>query len=802
MLQTLLRTSLRSLRRRAGYTAINVMGLAIGLACCLLIGLYVRFHLSFDQHHEQSDRIVRVATIFNERKPVALTPNILAPTIKQTFPEVETTARVASTKRRILRQDGQATPVDDFYFADPSVFDVFTLPVLRGDSNGALDEPWTLVLTASAARSYASSVDEAVGTTLSINDQNYTVTAVIEDPPSTSHWQYAMLASSTPLSWYKEENHRWSMANYITYAVVNSRDAIQPLQSKIDALLQERMGEQLEAAGVSMSYVLQPLTQIHLSVEGNWTYVYLFGAIALLILLVAGVNFVNLATARSTERAREVGVRKTLGAGRAGLVGQFLAEAVVLALLAAAVALALGQAVLPAFEQVAQADLTTSLLAEPMAVAALLLGALATGLLAGAYPALVLSGFQPVRVVQGAFESKREGQWLRNGLVVTQFAASIALIAATFVVYNQLDYMQSKNLGFDREHVVTLPLMRPLMDRVGTLQRELQSVAGVRSVSALSSLPGEQHGGYSFDEIGREGDEHSFTGLVTGLIAQPGIVDALGLRLLAGERLPDASTYSVEEQGTPFLINETIARGAGWSAQEAVGQPLSMSGREGYVRGVVADFHVQSLRSAMDPVALFMESDGAYALDHAVVRLDGSQISESLAGIESAWARLAEGVPFSYAFLDDQYNALYRAEQRTGNVLGIISVLAVFVACLGLVGLAAYTTQRRMKEISVRKVLGATVPQILALLSRNVLILVGTAFVVAVPIAYVGAERWLGQFAYATSVGVTPFLVAGLATAVLATGATMLQTNQPRQHPPPRVTQIPNRAQRPERGAP
>jgi putative ABC transport system permease protein len=517
--------------------------------------------------------------------------------------------------------------------------------------------------------------------------------------------------------------------------------------------------------------------------------VYLFSGIAVLILLVAGVNFVNLATARSTERAREVGVRKTLGAGRAGLVGQFLAEAVVLALLAATVALGIAQAVLPAFEQLAQADLTTSLLAEPVAVAALFVGALMTGLLAGAYPSLVLSEFDPAKVVKGSFDARPEGQWLRHGLVVTQFAASIALIAATFVVYNQLDYVQSKNLGFDREHVVTLPLLEPIKDRLGTLQREVQSVAGVRHAAAISSLPGEQHGGYSFDKVGREGDDHSFSGLVTGMIAQPGIVDALGLRLLAGERFPDAPTYSIEEQGTPFIINETIARGAGWTPREAIGQPLSLNGREGTVRGVVADFHVQSLRSAMDPVALFMEADGAYALDHAVVRLDGSQVSESLAGIESAWSQMAGGVPFSYTFLDDQYDALYRAEQRTGSVLGIISILAVFVACLGLVGLAAYTTQRRMKEISVRKVLGATVPQILALLSRNVLLLVSAAFVVAVPIAYIAAKQWLGQFAYATSVGVSPFLIAGIATAALATGATLLQTVRAAQSNPADVLQ-------------
>lgn len=789
MLRTLLQTSFRSLRRRLGYTVINVLGLAIGLACCLLIGLYVRHHLSFDQHHDKADRTVRVASVFNDRDPVALTPNILAPTMKDVFPEVEATVRVESAQSRILRKDGEATPIDDFYFADPSLFDVFTMPFLQGNSDGALDEPWTLVLTESAAETHFASTTAAMGKTLSINRQDYTVTGVIEDPPSTSHWQYAMIASSTPLSWYKQENYRWSMANYRTYAVLNAPDAVAPLQAKVDAMVEERMGERMEANGFQIAYELQPLTRIHLYVEGNITYVYLFSAIALLILVVAGVNFVNLATARSTERAGEVGVRKTLGAGRSGLVAQFMMEAVLLAVIAAVIALAASQGVLPFFEQLAQANLAGNIVFDPVVVSVLLVGALVTGLSAGAYPALVLSGFKPARVLAGSFDARPEGQWLRHVLVLTQFAASIALIAGTFVVYNQLTYVQSKNLGFDREHVVTLPLLRPLKGSIRPFQNELRSVPGVNNVSAISSLPGEQHGGYSFSQVGREGDGNSFPGLVSGLISEPGIVDALGLSLVAGEQLPENENYSIEAQGTPFLINETIAQGAGWSPQEAIGQPLTLNGREGYVRGVVADFHVASLRSAIDPVVLFMEEDGPYALDHAVVRLNGAQIPAALREIEQVWGQFAEGIPFSYAFLDDQYEALYRAEQRTGRVLGVISVLAVFVACLGLLGLAAYTTQRRMKEISVRKVMGATVPQILMLLSRNVLILVGVSFVIAVPLAYIASQTWLEQFAYATSVGVTPFLVAGGVTALLATAATMVQSMKAANTNPARVLQ-------------
>lgn len=776
------RTTLRALRRRLGTTIINVAGLAIGLACCLLVGLYIRHHLQYDRHHANADRIVRMASVFNERAPVAVTPNILGPTMETQFPEVEETVRTYHVPDQIVRQGNRTTTEDDVYFADPAVFDVFTLPFVAGTETGALDEPQTLVLTASAAGQYFGTPAQAIEQTLSVGGTDYTVTGVIEDPPSTSHWRYRMLLSGTGLRWFQEDTYRWSMANYATYALLTSAEAAAPLQAKIDALVEERMGERMRQSGFSLAYVAQPLTDIHLYVEGNITYVYLFGAIALLILIVAGINFVNLATARSTERAREVGVRKTLGAARGALVRQFLTEAVALSLCAAVLAYALSEAALPAFEQLARADLAAYIALEPGALGLLLAGAMVTGLLAGLYPAFALSRFQPARVLKGSFRATPEGQWLRHGLVVGQFAASIVLIAGTLVVFNQLDYVQSKNLGFQREHVVTLPLLGALDDDFDTFRQELTAVAGVRHVAPISSLPGESHGGYSIEEVGREGDDRSFQGLVTGLITGPGIVDALGLTLIAGEPMPGPG-YDVEARGVPFLVNETIVRGIGWTPEEAVGQPMNLNGRVGEIRGVVADFHVASLRSSIDPVALFMQSTNA-GLDHAVVRLDGARVSDAMDGIEGVWREMSGGIPFAYEFLDDRYDDLYRAEQRTGRVLGVIAGLAIFIACLGLLGLAAYTTQRRLKEISIRKVLGATVPQILMLLSRTILWLVGIAFLLAVPLALYGAQAWLGQFAYATSVGGTPFLIAGTLTLVLAVGATVLQSiSAARSHP-------------------
>jgi putative ABC transport system permease protein len=789
MLQNYLRTALRALKRRLGYAAINVTGLAVGLACCLLIGLYVRHELSYDRHHADAERIVRVASVFNDRDPVAVSPSIAGPLFTRTFSAVETSARLNPYKDAIVERGARSFREESGVMAaDSTVFDVFTMPFVAGTPEDALSRPGTVVLTESAAERYfsGSSVDASnpVGASLTIDDTTYEVTGVVEDPPATSHLQYDALFSWASTSWADREI--WGSANFYTYLKLSSPNARAEVEEKIAGLVQEKIGAMMEERGFDLSYALQPLTGIHLYANGNITYVYLFGAIALLILVVACINFVNLATARSGERAREVGVRKTLGAHRSRLVGQFLVESVVLALAAAVLALAAAEAALPAFEALSGRELAGAVSAQPGAVGSLLLGAVVTGLLAGAYPALVLSDYEPVSVLKGTFGGGPKRGWLRQGLVVVQFAVSMVLIVGTVVIYTQLDYVQSKNLGFDREHVAVLPLSGSLDERFATVQQEMSGVAGVEHVAAVSSIPGGRHGGYQATTEGMEGREQG----ITGIVASSGVVDAMGLELLTGDGLPASVPDSLQGR-YPFVINETMAQRFGWTPQEAVGKPLSLHGREGHVRGVVKDFHVASLRQTIDPLVLFVESSPA-PLDHALVRMRGASVRAAMEGVETAWARLAPDVPFTYRFLDDAYDALYRAEVRTGRVFGVIAGLAILVAILGLVGLAAYSVRRRMKEISIRKTLGATVPGIVRMFSMEVIALVGVAFLVAAPLAYLAAQQWLQRFAYATDVGPWPFLLAVAVTATLAAGTMAAQALRAARTNPAEVLQAEN----------
>jgi len=787
MLRNYVRTALRALKRRLGYTAINILGLAIGLACCLLIGLFVRHELSYDEHHEDAERIVRVASVFNDRDPAAVSPSIAGPLFTRTFAAIETFARLDDwTDVIIERGDRSFREESGVFAADSTVFDVFTFPFTAGTPEGALARPETVVLTQSAADRYfggsQGSYDRLIGRSLTIDGTSFEVTGVIEDLPPTSHLQVDVLLSWASTQWADREV--WGSANFYTYLQLSSPSAQAELEPQIAALVDERIGDMMEQQNVDIRYELQPLTDIHLYVNGNITYVYLFSAIAALILIVACINFVNLATARSGERALEVGVRKTLGAYRRRLVGQFLVESVVLALGAAVVALIVAEAALPAFESLSGKDLATSVAFEPWVVGSLFLGAVVTGLLAGVYPAFVLSGYEPVSVLKGTFGGGPRRNWLRRSLVTTQFAVSMVLIVGTLVVYAQLDYVQSKNLGFDREHVAVLPLSGSLDRDFSTVRQEMKSVSGVEHVGAVSSIPGGRHGSYQASTPGEtEGAKN-----VNGIIASPGVVDAMGLTLLTGQGLPSASSYSVEESGYRYLINETMAQQFGWKPQEAVGKPMALHGRKGRVRGVVKDFHVTSLRSSIRPLALFMETSSA-PLDHALVRLRGSSVPSAIGGLETTWGDLAPSVPFTYRFLDAAYESLYRAEMRTGRVFGAVAGLAVVVAILGLVGLAAYTVRRRMKEISIRKTLGATVSGIVGMFSKEVLALVGVAFAVAAPLAYLAAREWLQRFAYATDVGWMPFLVAVGVTALLAVATMAAQAVRAAQTNPADVLQ-------------
>ena len=760
MFTNYLKIALRHLARHKGYAAINVTGLAVGTACCLLILLYVRDELRYDRHHEHADHIVRV--LVGDQQ--VMTPTAVAPVFKQAFPEVEATARLyplGQFRPVVVRYGTLAFEEAGFYYADSTVFDVFTLPFVAGDPQTALVRPNTLVLTTSTARKYFGD-ENPLGQVVQVDAGiDYEVTGVLEDLPATSHVQFDVLESFASTRWAEREI--WNTANFYTYLRLTDARAARSLRSKVTALLDRIRQSPSGGIGEDYALTLQTLTDIRLYFEGRITYVYLFGAIALLILLVACANYMNLATARSARRAREVGIRKTAGAYRGQLARQFFGESALMVFGALVLAVLLAEALLPIFNTVSGKQLAFRYLDDPLLLPALLGLGVVVSLVAGSYPALLLSSFRPAQVLKGMLQATTRGALFRRVLVVFQFAVTVFLIAATAVVYRQLDYIRTKNLGFDKEQVVVLSIGdRALRETYKTLKAELLQHPNVLHTSAIHSIPGYQRSGYGMTAEGLDLDEgEGETMLVGGIPSDKDVVETLGLEVLAGPGFPKLESYTPEPGRYVYLVNETLIRQVGWSLDEAVGKRINlMSNRQGEIVGVFKDYHFLSLHQDIYPQAFFIEP---WQFAYLMVKIGPGDVAETLAAMEATWQRLAPHRPFVYRFLNQEFDTLYRSDEQTARILSAFALLAVMIACLGLLGLASFAAERRTKEIGVRKVLGASVPQVVLLLTKDFTRLVLAAFVVAAPAAYFGATWWLENFAYRVEISWPIFLVAGLA---------------------------------------
>ncbi|NNF04281.1 MAG: FtsX-like permease family protein [Rhodothermales bacterium] len=766
MLKNSLLVALRNFRKQPVVTGINVAGLAVGIASCLLIALYVYDEWSYDRHLTDADRVARVTTRFGDR-PVDVTPSIVAPLFMREFPDVVEATRLLDVTRFgavVVERGDTRFQETRFMYGDSTTFDVLKYEFVAGRKQGALSRANTIVLSESTARRYFGDEDP-IGEILTLvdNGSDFEVTGVVEDPPPTTHLPFdfmASLESRKPWSELDDENLRG--AQFFTYILLDEHSSTAEVEEKGNQLIHERFRDLLAQANFSIYMPVQPITDIHLRYEGNITYVWIFGAIALLILLIACVNFMNLATARSAERAKEVGLRKTVGAARASLVRQFLSESLFVAFISTVAALLLARAALPAFESLSGKSVEPGILTSPGVLTAMLLVALTVGLLAGSYPASVLSGFRPTQVLKGRFTASRHGRVLRMSLVVMQFVIVVFLLAATFVVNRQLQYIQNKNLGFDRSQIVVLNTGdRSIQNSFPTMKDEIESVPGVVRTAGIDGLPGNMLGGYSIDGEGRGPEESVST---TGIFADPDVMETLDLQLVAGSDLTDNPSYALD-QGYQFLINESASASLGWTPGEAVGKGLNLHGREGRVVGVMQDFHFRSLRDEITPLTFWLRP---HAYDYLMVKIDGSDVARTIAGIEQKWSSVAPHRPFEYEFLDQKYDALYRSEIRVGRLAGVFTLLAVFVACLGLFGMASFVTQQRTREIGVRKVLGASVAQIVLLLSKSFIAFVAVSFIIAAPLAWIASNRWLESFAYRVDTAWWIFVAAGLLSLIVA----------------------------------
>ncbi|GAB5519449.1 MAG: ABC transporter permease [Rhodothermales bacterium] len=795
MLGNYLTVALRHLRKHAAYTFINVSGLALSLACALLVVAYVQDERSYDRFHPSADRLYRIAEDVQPRGSAivhdARTAPALLPWLQDEVPGVEAVARVMAydvLSGATLRTDqGQAFHEPQFLFADSTFFDLFAFPLVAGDAATALDAPGTVVLTEAMARKYFGTTN-AIGQTVTFqNDETQlplTVTGVMADDHAPSHLAFNFVSSFSTLltleSWFGGSYH-WSPS----YVYVRLVPGMRP--EAVAADLDAKSAERWETVGApDRTFVLQPVQSIHLTSQreneiapnSRLAYVYILSLVALGLLVIACINFMNLATARSMQRAREVGMRKVLGARRGQLIRQFFAESFLLTGLGLLVAVVLVPAVLPAFNAVAGKSLALGDLFTPPMMGAMLALTMGVGLLAGSYPALYLSAFQPLRVLKGTVaRAGRGARTFRQGLVIFQFAISAVLLIGTGIIYQQMRYIQTKNLGFAKEQVVVLTL-RDAADQQNylALKADLESRSDVVAVSGAASVPG--FGGlYAFNMVPEQASVDSLE--VLNLVADPSFAEVFNLKVIAGR---DFSEDRPGDFDQAFLVNEALAKRLGWT--DPVGQKLEADFHlRGYIRkqgevvGLVEDFHFRSLHSAVEPVLIHLTRP-SYYIDYVAVRLASSNLPATLEGLEAAWARFNPSRPFEYTFLDSHFDALYRSEQQLSQLFGYLTLVTLFIACLGLFGLASFTAEQRTKEIGVRKVLGATVPGLVQLLMRDVLLLVLIAFVVACPVTYVLMQRWLQGFAYHIEPGVLIFLVAGSITflvAILAVGSQALR---------------------------
>ena len=781
MLRNYLKTALRVLRAQFGYALFNLLGLAVGMAACLLIVLFVRHELSYDRYHTQSDRIYRLVEVIEGAEESSSVPFPTGPTLQETFPHlVEHAVRFFNFQAPTLTLSyeppgGSLRRFNEprLFFADSTVFEVFDFPLQRGDPRHVLAEPNTIIVTRAMAQKYFGDADP-IGKVLQFEGRHdLRVTGVLGDIPDASHFQLDALISFESLKPINGEiPDTWYWNPCWTYVLLREGVGPETLEDQFPDFVTAHFHP---AIVDKTSMYLQPLTDIHLhshldfEIEANssMAYVYIFSVIAGFILLIACINFMNLATARSARRAQEVGVRKAVGARRGQLVRQFLGESVGLSLLALLLAVPLARSLLPVMNRMAHTSLTLDL-TDGWLMGGLVLVAIGVGLGAGVYPALLLSAFDPTQVLKDSLPLGMQGRsaLLRRVLVVVQFALSIVLIVGAIVAFQQLRFLQNARLGFDQEQVVMVPMLRSeLPMRYGAAKDELLTHPGVRAVTIAEDVLGSKYQTGTYRPEGMNDPQQYLR-----MFVHDDFVEVMGIELVAGRSFSKRRDYGGDPAKSVVLINEAMVEHLGWETPEqAVGKMLA---RGTEVVGVTRNFHYASLRQRVGPFVLHRLHDQPDMLSffgrYLAVRIGPDDVPRTLAHIEATWKAFAPHQSFDYFFMDEDLDRLYRAEATLGQLAAAFAILAIAIACLGLFGLVAYTVTQRTKEIGIRKVLGASAPSILALLAKDFVRLVGVAFVLAVPVAYLCVDQWLGGFAYRVVLRPWVFVVAGMLVLLIA----------------------------------
>jgi putative ABC transport system permease protein len=772
MLKNYLKTAFRNLWKRRAFSLINVLGLAVGMTACFLIFLYVRFELNYDSFHSRADRIYRVVC---DVKTPSETVHAngpawpVGPALKREFPEVESAVRTRNLSF-LFRKGDIKFQEQNSLLADPDFFRVFDFPLLKGDPNTCLKEPFSVVFSATAAKKYFGDADP-VGQTIQLAQKGWPVkvTGVMKDLPVnsvvTGDVIVSMSTETMHLNQGLEDTWLWWTYHPVCYVLLKPRAEAHTLEARFEPLMAKMENEEMRKQHMASMLFLEPLTGIYLhstrdgSKGGNARNVYLFSFVAVVILLIACINFVNLTTARSVERAREVGVRKVMGALRLQLALQFAGESVILCLIAYGFSLIAAALLLPQFNQLAGKTISQGIFEHPADLCYLLVATLVIGLLAGFYPALVLSSFRPSSVLKGRFSTGGRGSLLRKALVLVQFSLSISFIIASIIVYQQLRYMREQDLGFSKEQMM-------IIDTEGdphrvAFQNALKGVPGVLSSSLCSNVPGTEVPIINCEIENSRGDMQVAN--LDSYFVDWDYVKQFRIKMVAGR---DFSRQFQTDTTQAMLLNVAAVKMFGYAApQQAVGKRFSQFGREGKIVGVIQDFHFRSLQEQIQPLAVRIEPQ---ASELVAVKVATGGLPATMKAVESAWRSVIPYRPFIYYFLDDYFDKQYRADERFGKLFLYFTVLAICISCLGLLGLSAYSIVQRTKEVAVRKVMGASVGAIVHLLSRDFLLLVIIAFVVASPLTWWLMNGWLTDFAYRIRISWLDFLVAGLLAVLIA----------------------------------
>ena len=775
MFKSYLKIALRNLWKHKVFSFINVLGLTVGMSACFLIFLYVNFELNYDAFHSKADRIYRLVTDIktpSETINASVTSWAFAPNIKRDFPEVEAFTRVSGGSFLVRKGDIKFQE-EKTVFADSSLFEVFDFHLIKGNPKTALKDQFSLVFTEKAARKYFGDSDP-IGKTLLFSGDGIpaTVTGVMKDIPENSQIKGDMFVSMSTLTkkFDPGRDEQWGNFGASTYLLLKPGTSGKSLENKFPAFLKDRAGKMMDEMKMHYTLLLEPIREVYLhstrdsAEKGSMNNVIVFSAVAVFILLIACINFVNLTTARSAERAKEVGVRKVVGAPRGLLARQFISESVLLCLIAFVFSVVLSGALIPLFNDLSGKVISGGLLDEYPYVLGMFVASILIGLVAGIYPALVLSSFEPVVVLKGRFATSVKGDLLRKSLVASQFAISIGLIIATIIVYVQMNYMRDRDLGFVKDQMLIINSEGdPKKD---AFNQSLQGISGIKSTATSSSVPGSGNSG-AYSEIENRSGDLQIANLDLYFVDFD-YIPQFKLKMAAGR--PFDKSFGTDTTQA-MVMNEAATKLFGYkSPDEAIGRRFKQWGREGKIIGVVKDFHFRSLQEKIKPLTMRIEPRQT---DLVSVKIEGGDVNATLAAIESKWKTLMPNRPFSYYFMDEFFDRQYRSEERFEKLFFNFAILAIFISCLGLMGLTSYSTMQRTKEIGVRKVMGASIASIVMLLFRDFLKLVVIAFVIASPVAWYFMGQWLERFAYRTDIqlwifGLTAFLAVGIAFATVS----------------------------------